>query len=65
MKRNAHPIERVLYAVGGTGLMSLAFWGPTRYWILLGLIPSATGFFEGCSPLALFEMSTCERKGNP
>lgn len=62
MKQNIHQIERVVRIVGGIGLTSLAFWGPTSYWFLLGLIPVATGLIGWCPPYALLGISTCNVK---
>lgn len=62
MKTNIHPIERVIRVVGGVGISSLAFWGPSNYWFLLGLIPVATGFIGWCPPYALLGISTCPKK---
>lgn len=62
MKKNIHPIERVVRVVGGLGIASLAFWGPSSYWFLLGLIPVATGLMGWCPPYALLGISTCPKK---
>jgi hypothetical protein len=64
MKKNIHQIERVVRVVGGAGLASLAFWGPTNYWFLLGLIPVATGLLGWCPPYALLGISTCPKDGH-
>lgn len=62
MKKNIHPIERVIRVLGGVGLTSLAFWGPSNLWFLLGLIPVATGLMGWCPPYALLGISTCPRE---
>jgi hypothetical protein len=59
MKKNIHPIERVVRVVGGLFLVSLAFWGPSNYWFLLGVIPAATGLIGWCPPYAMLGISTC------
>jgi len=59
MKINIHPIERGVRIVAGLVLTSLAFWGPSSLWFLLGLIPLATGLAGWCPPYALFGFSTC------
>jgi hypothetical protein len=59
MKKNIHPVERVVRVVGGLVLASLAFWGPSNYWFLLGLIPVATGLVGWCPPYALLGINTC------
>jgi hypothetical protein len=59
MKKNIHPVERTIRIVAGVGLASLAFWGPSNPWFLLGLIPLATGLMGWCLPYALLGFSTC------
>ncbi len=62
MQKNIHPMERVARIVLGAFLASLAFWGPTNYWFLLGLIPLATGLLGWCPPYALLGINTCPNK---
>jgi hypothetical protein len=62
MKKNIHPIERGLRVLAGAVLTSLAFWGPTNLWFLLGLIPLATGLIGWCPPYAMLGISTCKHK---
>ena len=62
MKINIHPIERGVRIVAGLVLTSLAFWGPSSLWFLLGLIPLATGLAGWCPPYAMFGFSTCSTK---
>ena len=62
MKKNIHSIERVVRVVAGLALMSLAFWGPSQSWFLLGIIPVATGLIGWCPPYALLGISTCKIK---
>lgn len=62
MKKNIHPIERVARVTVGLGLSSLAFWGPTNLWFLLGLIPVATGLVGWCPPYQLLGISTCAKE---
>ncbi len=62
MKKNIHPIERFLRIGLGALLVSLAFWGPTNLWFLLGLIPLCTGLVGWCPPYALIGISTCPVK---
>ncbi|OYZ18074.1 MAG: hypothetical protein B7Y39_14325 [Bdellovibrio sp. 28-41-41] len=59
MKKNIHPIERLIRILLGAGLMSLAFWGPTNQWFLLGIIPLMTGLAGWCPPYALLGINTC------
>ncbi len=62
MKKNIHPVERVIRVVVGLALCSLAFVGPANLWFLLGIIPLATGFAGWCPPYAMLGFSTCPRK---
>jgi hypothetical protein len=59
MKKNIHKIERGVRVVAGAGLMSLAFWGPSNLWFLLGIVPVLTGLVGWCPPYALLGISTC------
>ncbi len=59
MKQNIHSVERVIRVVVGLAVASLAFWGPTSYWFLLGLIPVVTGVVGWCPPYSLFGINTC------
>ena len=61
MKMNIHPVERVIRVVGGAAIASLAFWGPSNYWFLLGLIAVATGLVGWCPPYAMLGISTCPK----
>jgi hypothetical protein len=60
MKNNIHPAERVLRVGVGVFLMSLAYWGPTNYWYLLGIIPVMTGLSGYCPLYAMMGVSTCK-----
>ena len=53
MKKNIHPVERMVRILGGAALMPLAFWGPHDIWFLLGVIPYATGLLGWCPLYAL------------
>ena len=61
MKKNIHPIERIVRVVAGLGLMSLAFVGPQSPWFLLGIVPELTGLSGWCPPYQLLGISTCKR----
>lgn len=62
MTTNIHSIERAGRIVLGGILTSFAFWGPTNYWFLLGLVPLATGLIGWCPPYAMLGISTCPAK---
>jgi len=59
---NEHPVERVLRAVLGLGVLSLAFVGPKTPWGYLGIVPLATGLLGSCPLYTLFGWSTCSVK---
>jgi hypothetical protein len=61
MTKNIHFIERSLRVTVGLFLMSLAFWGPTSYWLLLGIFPVVTGFVGLCPFYSILGFSTCNR----
>ncbi len=59
MKLNVHPVERALRVLLGAILFSLAFWGPSSPWFLLGIIPLLTGVIGWCPAYTLLGISTC------
>ena len=59
MRRNIHPIERIVRIVVGLFVGSLAFWGPHSLWFLLGFIVTLTGLIGWCPPYELLGISTC------
>lgn len=59
MQKNIHSVERAARVVLGAALMSLAFWGPSNPWFLLGIVPLLTGLVGWCPPYALFGINTC------
>ena len=59
MKKNVHPIERILRVVIGLVLISLAFVGPANLWFLVGIVPLATGLIGWCPPYQMLGFSTC------
>ncbi len=64
MKKNIHPIERILRIIAGLAILSLFFilQGNARYWGLVGLVPLITGLVGWCPPYAIFGISTCKIK---
>lgn len=62
MTCNIGNIERVLRAIVGLGIISLAFVGPQSSWGWLGLVPLATAVVGWCPPYALLGISTCGAK---
>jgi hypothetical protein len=59
MKKNVHPVERVIRIVLGIALVSMAFVGPENKWFLLGFVPLLTGILGWCPPYQLLGISTC------
>lgn len=62
MKKNIHPVERVIRVVAGLGLVSCAFIGPENKLFLLGIIPVLTGLIGWCPPYTLLGINTCKMK---
>lgn len=65
MKTNIHNIDRGIRIAAGLFLMSLAFWGPSNVWYLLGIIPVATGVVGWCPLYSMLGMSTCKVEIKP
>lgn len=59
MTKNIHPIERKLRIAIGLFLISMAFWGPSSYWFLIGIVPVTTGLLGWCPPYAMLGINTC------
>jgi Protein of unknown function (DUF2892) len=64
MTCNVGGIDRILRAIVGLGLISLAFLGPQSPWGWLGIVPLATAVLGWCPPYALLGFSTCAAKPN-
>ncbi len=62
MKININPVERIFRIVLGLSFISLAFWGPSSLWFLLGVIPLATGLKGWCPLYTALGVSTCTIK---
>lgn len=60
IKVNIHPIERGIRVVVGVFLMSMALWGPSSMWFLLGIIPAATGISGWCPLYSALGITTCK-----
>ncbi len=62
MKKNVHPIERIIRIIVGFAILSLFFilHGNARYWGLVGFAPMITGLVGWCPPYAIFGISTCK-----
>lgn len=62
MKKNIHPIERIIRVLAGIILISMAFLGPKNMWFLLGIVPLLTGLIGWCPPYSMLGISTCKIK---
>jgi hypothetical protein len=62
MKTNMGKIDRILRAILGIGLISLAFVGPQTPWGWIGLVPLVTAFLGWCPAYLPFGISTCPKE---
>lgn len=60
--KNIGTTDRAIRIVVGLAITSLAFWGPTNPWFMLGLIPVMTGLVGWCALYQLFGIDTCKHK---
>jgi len=58
MTKNINDSERVIRFIVGAVITSLAFWGPTNLWYLLGIIPMLTGFVGTCPLYMMLGINT-------
>ncbi len=59
MKLNVGTIDRVLRAVVGLVLITLAATGTVGVWGWIGVVPLLTSIFSFCPVYALLGMNTC------
>ena len=62
MKTNMGKIDRILRAILGIGLISLAFVGPQTPWGWIGLVPLVTALLGWCPAYLPFGISTCPKE---
>ena len=67
MKKNIHPVERIIRIIVGIAVLALFFilQGNVRYWGLAGFAPLITGIVGWCPPYAIFGISTCKTDNTP
>ena len=66
-KKNVGTVERVLRLVVGAAAIVAFFMLPEasyRYWLLIGVIPLATGLLSSCPLYTIFGISTCKTKAS-
>ncbi len=61
MKKNIHPVERVIRIIIGVAILSTVFIGPKSYWGVIGILPILTGLIGWCPPYQLLGISTCRQ----
>jgi hypothetical protein len=62
MKTNMGKIDRILRAILGIGLISLAFVGPQTPWGWIGVVPLITALVGWCPAYLPFGISTCPKQ---
>lgn len=65
LKTNVGGIDRVLRIVVGLALLAAFFLLPDasyRWFLLIGIVPLATGLMSSCPLYSIFGMSTCKMK---
>lgn len=60
--KNEGTVDRVLRVIVGTGLLSLAFFGPQTAWGWVGVIPLVTGLLGNCPVYSLLGINSCSLK---
>ncbi len=64
-KTNVGSVDRILRIVVGLALLVGFFTfpeSPWRYWMLIGIVPLATGLMRTCPAYSIFGISTCPLK---
>jgi hypothetical protein len=59
MAKNVGPIDRVLRAALGIGLLSLTVAGPETAWGYIGIVPLLTALVGSCPLYSVFGFSSC------
>lgn len=65
LKKNVGSVERILRLVVGIAALVAFFMLPEasyRYWLLIGIIPLATGLLSSCPLYTIFGISSCKTK---
>ena len=65
LKKNVGSVERILRIAVGIAALVAFFLLPEasyRYWLLIGIVPLATGLMSSCPLYTIFGISTCKMK---
>lgn len=65
LKKNVGSVERIIRLVVGVAAIIAFFMLPDasyRYWLLIGIVPLATGLMSSCPLYTIFGISTCKMK---
>jgi len=65
LKKNVGTADRALRVVVGVTLLALFFIYPDaswRYWMLIGIVPLATGLMSRCPLYSILGTTTCSAK---
>ncbi|VAW22002.1 hypothetical protein MNBD_ALPHA11-529 [hydrothermal vent metagenome] len=65
LKKNVGSLERIIRLVVGVAALAAFFMLPDasyRYWLLIGIVPLATGLLSSCPLYTIFGISTCKMK---
>ena len=66
LKRNESNIDRALRVIAGIALLVGFFMAPAeaayKYWLLIGIVPLATGLIGSCPVYRILGLSTCPIK---
>lgn len=64
-KKNVGSVDRILRIILGVAMLAAFFLMPDasyRLWLLIGIVPLATGLMNSCLVYTLFGVSTCPMK---
>ncbi len=64
-KKNEGSVDRILRTIVGIVLLVAFFMLPEasyRYWLLIGIVPLATGLLGSCPIYTIFGIGTCKLK---
>jgi hypothetical protein len=62
--KNMGTTDRLIRIIGGVVISSLAFWGPSNLWFLLGIIPLISGLVGSCGLYSVLGINTCSSESS-